>query len=157
MSTCSKMYMMKVLTWGSRPTVNSSGKHKMNTERRRAPHAVCIQWCYNCINGHPLLTPNSQHFWLSNNGFTDPRFQWAPWLQIASLAYLSTHTVYWCKMSFFSPLFWGDMAILEKWIQENIIFMRFCCCFKLSKKTEKLLNEQLTHIIAKCTRTGLVQ
>ena len=35
--------------------------------------------------------------------------------------------------------------------------MRFGCCFKLSKKTEKLLNEQPTHAIAKCTLTGLVQ
>ena len=44
---------------------------------------------------------------------------------------------------------------MEKWMQENIIFMRFCCCFKLSKKIEKLLNEQLTLAIAKCTLTGL--
>ena len=44
-----------------------------------------------------------------------------------------------------------------KLIEENIIFMRFCCCFKLSKKTEKLSNEQTTHTIAKCTLTGLVQ
>ena len=51
----------------------------------------------------------------------------------------------------------GGYGHTGKWIQENIIFMRFCCCFKLSKKTEKLLNEQLTHIIAKCTLTGLVQ
>ena len=36
----------------------------------------------------------------------------------------------------------GGMAIYEKLIQENIIFMRFCCCFKLSKKTEKLSSEQ---------------
>ena len=43
-------------------------------------------------------------------------------------------------------------------MQENIIFMRFCCCFKLSRKTEKLSNEQLTHAIAKMhTLTGLVQ
>ena len=55
-------------------------------------------------------------------------------------------------------LFSGDMAIIiRKWIQENIIFMRFCCCFKLSKKTEKLSNEQLTHPITKCTLTGIVQ
>ena len=33
--------------------------------------------------------------------------------------------------------------------------MRFCCCVKQSKKTEKLLNEQLTHAIAKCTLTGV--
>ena len=34
----------------------------------------------------------------------------------------------------------------------------FCeICFKLSKKTEKLLNEQPTHAIAKCSLTGLVQ
>ena len=58
-------------------------------------------------------------------------------------AYLSTHTVYRYKIQFFL-LFWGDMAILQqqKWIQENIIFMRFCCCFKLSKKIEKLWKEQ---------------
>ena len=30
------------------------------------------------------------------------------------------------------------------------MFMRFCC-FKQSKKTEKLSNEQPTHAIAKCT------
>ena len=35
--------------------------------------------------------------------------------------------------------------------------MSFCCCFKLSKKIEKLVNEQQTHAIAKCTLTGLVQ
>ena len=44
-----------------------------------------------------------------------------------------------------------------KWLQENIIFMRFCCCFKQSKKTEKLSNQQPTHAIAKCILTGLVQ
>ena len=43
------------------------------------------------------------------------------------------------------------MAILE-----NTVFMRFCC-LKLSKKIEKLPNEQPTHAIAKCTLTGLVQ
>ena len=37
---------------------------------------------------------------------------------------------------------------IGKWVQENIIFMRFCWHFKLSKKTEKLLNEPLTHAIA---------
>ena len=36
-------------------------------------------------------------------------------------------------------------------------FHEICCCFKLSKKTEKLLNEQPTYAIAKCTLTGLVQ
>ena len=30
-------------------------------------------------------------------------------------------------------------------------------CLKLSKKTEKLLNEQPTHAITKCSLTGLVQ
>ena len=55
-----------------------------------------------------------------------------------------------------SFIIFGGYGHIGKWIQENIIFMRFCCCFKLSKKTEKLLNEQLTLAIAKCTRTGLV-
>ena len=35
--------------------------------------------------------------------------------------------------------------------------MRFCCWFKLSKKIEKLSNEQPTHAITNCTLTGLVQ
>ena len=36
--------------------------------------------------------------------------------------------------------------------------MRFCCFkVKLSKKIEKLSNEQLTHAIAKSTPTSLVQ
>ena len=51
----------------------------------------------------------------------------------------------------------GGYGHTEKWIQENIIFMRFCCCFKLSKKIEKLLNKQPTHDIAKCTLTDPVQ
>ena len=28
----------------------------------------------------------------------------------------------------------GGYGHTGKWIQENIIYMRFCCCFKLSKK-----------------------
>ena len=52
---------------------------------------------------------------------------------------------------------YGHNGHIGKWIQENIIFMTFCCCVKLSKKTEKLSNELLTHGIAKCTLTGLVQ
>ena len=44
-----------------------------------------------------------------------------------------------------------------KWTQENIIFMRFCCCFKLSKKIEKLSNEQPMNAITKCTLAGLVK
>ena len=67
-------------------------------------------------------------------------------------AYLSTHTVYQYKIN--KNLIigggggGGDMAIGQL-IQENIIFMRFSCWFKLNKKTEKLLNEQTTHTIAK--------
>ena len=59
------------------------------------------------------------------------------------------------KYIFFINL--GGYGHIGKWIQENIIFVRFCCCFKLSKKTEKLLNEQRTRAIAKCTLTGPVQ
>ena len=32
----------------------------------------------------------------------------------------------------------GRYGHTGKWIQENIVFMRFCFCFKLSKKTEKM-------------------
>ena len=31
----------------------------------------------------------------------------------------------------------GEYGNTGKWIQENIIFMRYCCCFKLSKKIFK--------------------
>ena len=58
------------------------------------------------------------------------------------------------KYSFYIIL--GGYGQTGKWIQENIIFMRFCCCFKLSKKIEKLSTEQPTHTITKCTLTGLV-
>ena len=51
----------------------------------------------------------------------------------------------------------GGYSRTGKWIQENIIFMRFCCCFKLNKKIEKLSNEQLMKVITKCTLAGLVQ
>ena len=70
--------------------------------------------------------------------------------------YLSTHTVYQYKIQFFFNYFRG-YGHIGKWIQENIIFLRFCCCFKLSKNTEKLLNKQPTLASAKCTLTGLVQ
>ena len=56
----------------------------------------------------------------------------------------------------FLKIILGGYGHMGKWVRENIIFMRFCCCFKLSKKIEKLLNEQPTHAIAKCTLTGLV-
>ena len=69
--------------------------------------------------------------------------------------YLSTHTVYQYKIQVFH--YFGGYGHTGKWIQENIIFMRFCCCFKLSKKIEKLSNEQPTHAIAKWTLNGLVQ
>ena len=51
------------------------------------------------------------------------------------------------KYSFFIIL--GGYGHIGKWIQEKAIFMRFCCGFKLSKKTEKLLNEQPTLAISK--------
>ena len=70
-------------------------------------------------------------------------------------AYLSTHTVYWYKIQYFHYFRGYDHT--GKWIQENIIFMRFCCCFKLRKKTEKLSEEQLMNAITKCTLAGLVQ
>ena len=60
------------------------------------------------------------------------------------------------KYSLFFCHYFGGYGHIGKWIQENIIFMRFCC-FKLSKKIEKLLNGQLAHAITKCTLTGLVQ
>ena len=71
-------------------------------------------------------------------------------------AYLLTHTVYQYKMHFFFIIL-GGYGHTGKWIQENIIFMRFCCCFILSKKTEKLSKEQLMNAITKSTVAGLVQ
>ena len=59
------------------------------------------------------------------------------------------------KYSFFIIL--GGYGHVEKWIQQKIIFMRFCCCFKPNKKIQKLSNELPTNTIAKCTLTGLVQ
>ena len=77
---------------------------------------------------------------------------------IVTVAYLSTHTVYRYKILFFSlSLLWGGYGHIGKWIQENIIIRQFCCCFKLSKKVEKLSNEQPTQAITKCTLTSLVQ
>ena len=59
------------------------------------------------------------------------------------------------KYSFYIIL--GRYGHTGKWIQENITFMRFCFCFKLSKKIEKLSNEQPMNAITKCTLAGLVQ
>ena len=68
-----------------------------------------------------------------------------------NLSYLSTHTVCQCKIQFFFLIILGGYGHIGKWIQENTIFMRFCCCFKLSKKIEKLSNEQPMNAIIKFT------
>ena len=47
----------------------------------------------------------------------------------------------------------GGYGHTGKWIQENIIFVRFCCCFKLSEKTENTPMNSIT----KFTLAGLVQ
>ena len=91
---------------------------------------------------------------------------WSPcckWLErvvecTASVECLSTRTVYQYKIQLlFFLIVLGGYGHTGKWIQEHIIFMRFCCCFKLSKNIEKLSYEQLTHAIANCSLTGLVQ
>ena len=75
---------------------------------------------------------------------------------LAEIAYLSTHTVCRYKIQLlFILIIFGGICHIGKWIPENTIFMQFPCCFKLSKNTEKLSNEQPTHAIAKCTLTGL--
>ena len=51
----------------------------------------------------------------------------------------------------------GGYGHTEKWIQEKIIFMRFCCSFKLSKKKKKTLKVQPIDALAKCTLTSLEQ
>ena len=53
------------------------------------------------------------------------------------------------KHSFFITM--GGYGHIGKWITS------FSWDFKLSKKIEKLSNEQLTHAITKCTLTGLVE
>ena len=53
------------------------------------------------------------------------------------------------------PVQFTGTKCIFKILLENIIFMRFCCWLRLSKKIEKLLNEQPTHTITKCTLTGL--
>ena len=71
-------------------------------------------------------------------------------IKYRNVTYLSTHTVYQFKVRKKNHRGRGGYGY-GKLIQENIIFMRFCDCFKLSKKAEKLLNEQPTHALAKCT------
>ena len=45
------------------------------------------------------------------------------------------------KYFFFPPIILVGYGHIGKWIQENKILMRFCHCFKLSKKIEKLSNK----------------
>jgi len=59
-------------------------------------------------------------------------------------------------MKYFFFHYFGGYGHTGKWIQEDIIFMRFCCCFQLIK-IEKLSNEQPVNAITKCTLAGLVQ
>ena len=54
------------------------------------------------------------------------------------LPYLSTHTVYQYKIQFLLDL--GGIWPSRKIDTGNIIFMRFCCCFKLSKKIENTVE-----------------
>ena len=70
-------------------------------------------------------------------------------------SYLSTHTDYQSKI--YKNHYFGGFGRTGKWIQENVIFMRFFVVVLKWVKTEKLLNEQPAHAIAKCTLTGQVQ
>ena len=53
---------------------------------------------------------------------------------VNTVPYLSTHTAYRYKIHFFYSIIWGGYDHTAKWIQENLIFRRFCCCFKLAKR-----------------------
>ena len=75
--------------------------------------------------------------------------------RVADITYLSTHTVYQYKIKKFSHYFGGIWPYWKMDTGKHNLYEIFC--FKLSKKTEKLLNEQLTHAISKCSLTGLVQ
>ena len=83
---------------------------------------------------------------------------WALWSLLQRNSLTLTHT---CQPTQFTSIKYCFFIILGryshtgKWIQENIIFMRFCC-FKLSKKIEKLSNEQPMNTITKRTLAGRV-
>ena len=65
--------------------------------------------------------------------------QHSVWVYVWS-TYLSTHTVYQYKI--IKNHYLGGNDLKGKLIQENIIFMRFCCCcFKLSKKIKKTVEQ----------------
>ena len=72
------------------------------------------------------------------------------------VTYQSTHTVYQYKIHFFHYFggIWPHRKINTGKHNFHEILLLF---FKLSKKIEKLSNEQQTHAIAKCTLIGLVQ
>ena len=70
-------------------------------------------------------------------------------------SYLSTHTVYQYKMQFYH--YFGGIWPYWKMDTGKHNLMRFCCCFKLSKKIEKLSNEQPMNTIIKFTLAVLVQ
>ena len=76
-------------------------------------------------------------------------------IQSQTSAYPSTHTVYQYKIHFFH--YFGGIWPYWKMDTGKHNFMRFCCRFKLSKKVEKLSNEQPMKAITKCTLAGLVQ
>ena len=77
-------------------------------------------------------------------------------LHSGKVSYLSTHRVYQYKIQFLIIL-GGYGHNYWKMDTGRYHFHEIWCCFKLSKKIEKLLNEQPALTIAKCTLTGLVQ
>ena len=81
-----------------------------------------------------------------------------PALRWAVMRAILMHTcqpVQFTSIKFLKIIILGGYGHTGKWIQENVIFMRFCCCFKLSKKIEKLSNQQPMNAITKCTLAGL--
>ena len=50
-----------------------------------------------------------------------------------AITYPSTHTVYQVYNTVFFIIL-GGYGHTGKWIQENLIFMKFCCCFKTEQK-----------------------
>ena len=79
-------------------------------------------------------------------------------LYCCTCAYLSTHTVYQYKtvvvvFNYFGGIWpYWKMDTGKHNFHETLFF-----CFKLSKKIEKLSNEQPMNAITKCTLAGLVQ
>ena len=131
-------------TWGGKQRGEQVGRRKADKKKRKGTCSVkdsqhvLLAILDRASDGHRLMQGNLLLVW------------WVVALECSLVlpgAYLSTHPVYRYKIQLLLLFFiiLGGYGHTRKWMQGNIIFMRFCCYFKLAERLKNcLLSSQHT-------------